>query len=111
MGEGGGGGRGCFLQSPEDLLIKKVRYTSIIIKSTLAFLLKTSETKKFLKIFCEEFFILLKVISVFFSFKIKWNIIAKYKVHILYTLIAYLCYVTFHYCQDTLSCCGSGAEK
>jgi hypothetical protein len=29
----------------------------------------------------------------------------------LYTLIAYLCYVTFHYCQDTLSCCGSGAEK
>jgi hypothetical protein len=42
---------GCFLWSPKDLLNKNVIYASIIINSTLktTFLLKTSETKKFLK--------------------------------------------------------------
>jgi hypothetical protein len=46
----GGGAGGRFLWSPKDLLNKNARYTSIIIKSTLkvAFLLKTSEAKKFL---------------------------------------------------------------
>jgi hypothetical protein len=44
---GGGRGQGGFLLSPEDLLNKKVSYTSIIIKSTLKiiFLLKTSGKK------------------------------------------------------------------
>jgi hypothetical protein len=47
--------RGCFLWSPEDLLNKNLSYASIITKSKLEikFLLKTSETKKVLKIFCE----------------------------------------------------------
>jgi hypothetical protein len=47
----GGGGMGCYLYSPEDLLNKNVSYTSIIIKSVLkmTFLIKTSETKKFVK--------------------------------------------------------------
>jgi hypothetical protein len=50
---------GCFLWSPEDLLNKNVSYTLIFIKSTLkiTFLLKASETKHFLKIFCEAFLI------------------------------------------------------
>jgi hypothetical protein len=40
-----------FLWSPEDLINKNLIYTSIIIKSTLKmkFVLKTSETKMFLK--------------------------------------------------------------
>jgi hypothetical protein len=43
--------------SPEDLLNKNVSYTKITTKGTLkmTFLLKTSETKKFLKIFFEVF--------------------------------------------------------
>jgi hypothetical protein len=54
---GGGGAGGTFLWSPEDLLNKNMSCTSIIIKNTLqiTFLLKTTEAKKFLKIFCEAF--------------------------------------------------------
>jgi hypothetical protein len=54
-GEEGEGG--CYSCSPEDLLNKNVSYTYIIIKSILkmTFLMKTSETKKFVKIFCEHF--------------------------------------------------------
>jgi hypothetical protein len=60
---GGEGAGGCFLWSPEDLLNKNVSYTSIIMKCTLnrTFLLKTSETKKFLKIVCEAFLIFNKI--------------------------------------------------
>jgi hypothetical protein len=50
----------CYLYGSEGLLNKNVSYTKIIIKSILkmAFLMKPSETKKFVKIFCEAFFIL-----------------------------------------------------
>jgi hypothetical protein len=49
VGEGGG----CYLYGPEDLLNKNMSYTKIIIKSILKmiFLMKTSETKKFVQIF------------------------------------------------------------
>jgi hypothetical protein len=59
---GGRGKGGCYLYGPEDLLNKNVSYTSIIIKSIIkiTFLMKTSETKKFVKIICEAFFILKK---------------------------------------------------
>jgi hypothetical protein len=59
-GEGEGG---CYLYSPEDFINKNVSYTSIIIKSIpkMAFLMKTSETKKFVKIFCEAFLIFKKI--------------------------------------------------
>jgi hypothetical protein len=55
----GGGGRGVLPFQPEDLLNKNVSYTYIIIKSILkmTFLMKTSGTKKFVKIFCEAFLI------------------------------------------------------
>jgi hypothetical protein len=58
VGEGEGGGW-CNLYGPEEFLDKNVSYTYIIIKSILkmTFLKKTSETKKFDKIFCEEFLI------------------------------------------------------
>jgi hypothetical protein len=48
-GEGKGG---CYLYDPEDLLNKNMSYTKIIIKSILkmTFLMKTYETKKFVKI-------------------------------------------------------------
>jgi hypothetical protein len=46
----------------EDLLNKNVSYTLIIIKSILkmTFLVKTSETKTFVKFFCEAFLIFKK---------------------------------------------------
>jgi hypothetical protein len=52
-----GGGRGCYLYGPENLLNKNVSYTLIIIKSILkmTFLMKTSETKKFAQIFARHF--------------------------------------------------------
>jgi hypothetical protein len=54
---------GCLLYSTEDLLNENVNYTHIIIESSLkmAFLMNTSETKKFAKIFLEAFFILKKI--------------------------------------------------
>jgi hypothetical protein len=60
---GGKGAGGCFLWSPEELLNKNGRCTKINIKSTwkMTFLLKTSATKKFPKIFCEAFLILKKI--------------------------------------------------
>jgi hypothetical protein len=56
VGEGEGW---CYLYGSEDLLNKNVSYTYIIIKSILemAFLMKTSETKKFVKIFWKAFLI------------------------------------------------------
>jgi hypothetical protein len=57
---GGRGKGGGYLYGPEDLLNENVSYTYIFIKSILklTFLMKTSETKKFFKIFCEVFLIL-----------------------------------------------------
>jgi hypothetical protein len=61
----GGGGRGCNLYGLDGLLNKNVNYTLIIIKSILKmiFLMKTSETKTFVKIFCEGFLIFKKIFS------------------------------------------------
>jgi hypothetical protein len=60
LGEGEGG---CYLYGSEDLLNKNVSNTQIIIKSILkmAFLMKTPETTKFVKIFCEAFWIFKKI--------------------------------------------------
>jgi hypothetical protein len=54
----GEGGCYCYLYDPEDLLIKNVSYTEIIIKSILkvTFLMQTFETKKFVKIFLRGIF-------------------------------------------------------
>jgi hypothetical protein len=54
---------GCYLYSPEDLLYKNVSFTSIIIKSILkmTLLMKTFETKKFVQIFCEAFWIFFNI--------------------------------------------------
>jgi hypothetical protein len=51
VGEGG-----CYFYGPEDLLNTNMSYTSIIIKSILkrTFLMKTSETKKFIQIFARH---------------------------------------------------------
>jgi hypothetical protein len=53
----GGRGKWCYLYLPEDLLNKNVSLTLFIIKSILKMicLMKNSETKKFVKIFCEAF--------------------------------------------------------
>jgi hypothetical protein len=58
----GGWGKGCYLYGPEDLLSKNVSYIYIIIKSILkmTFLMKTSESKKIIKIFYEAFMIFKK---------------------------------------------------
>jgi hypothetical protein len=60
---GGRGKGGYYLYGPEDLFNKNVSYTYIIIKSKLkmTFLMKTSETKKFVKIFCKSFLIFKKI--------------------------------------------------
>jgi hypothetical protein len=60
----GDGEGGCYLYSTEDLLNKNVSYTYIIIKSILVrkmtFVMKTYETKMFVKSFCEAFLIFKK---------------------------------------------------
>jgi hypothetical protein len=68
----GEGAEGCFLWSPEDLL--ELHFNDHKLKMT--FLFKTSEIKKFLKIFCEKCFIKKKTCLAYgipdlFSFKIK----------------------------------------
>jgi hypothetical protein len=61
-------GRGVLAQRTEDLLNKNVSYTSIIIKGILkmTFLVKTSETKKFVR-FLRGIFIFKK----YFAFTIQ----------------------------------------
>jgi hypothetical protein len=56
------GERGCFLCSPEDLPNRNASFAYIIIKSTLKimFFVQATETNKFLKLFCEAFFIFKK---------------------------------------------------
>jgi hypothetical protein len=54
---GRGEGGGCYPYGPEDLLNKNMSYTQIIIKSILkmTFLIKTSETKKYVRFFARHF--------------------------------------------------------
>jgi hypothetical protein len=56
----GGGGRGCYLYGPEDLLNKNLSCTLIIIKSSLKMtcIVETPETQKLAEIFCEAFLFL-----------------------------------------------------
>jgi hypothetical protein len=57
----GRGKGGCYLYGPEDLLNKNelhLNYLKSILK--MAFVMKTSKTKKFVKIFCQAFLTLKK---------------------------------------------------